>query len=322
MSDPRDDFLLDLFLEEALSGIQPPDVSQRVLSALAARAGASPAAGASAPPSLRPIPLTVVAGNSVDAAQPVPVAPALVAGNDPVAIKHRPALVSLVLAASLLLSVAVVWRVAGRNVPRIAQKEPSADLSSLNARETPRKVANNQSVAGSASVPASDASSIDHRPANPPPSDLPADGAPLAAVESDSANRRPADEPHSPPSDLPDSNDFDRSDFDRNDREVVAASLGAGLSSSAVSDADVVAYINGAIRARAQEAGMRLSPPATDAEWCRRVHLDLIGRIPTLDELESFLVDNGPNKSGPNKSGPNQNARNKRARLVDRLLGY
>ncbi|HEX7446802.1 MAG TPA: DUF1549 domain-containing protein [Pirellulales bacterium] len=98
----------------------------------------------------------------------------------------------------------------------------------------------------------------------------------------------------------------DSSDFDHNDRQIAGASLAAGLSSSAVSDADVVAYINRTIRAHAVDAGLRFSPPATEAEWCRRVHLDLIGRIPTLDELESFLVDN---------------ARNKRARLVDRLLG-
>ena len=29
--------------------------------------------------------------------------------------------------------------------------------------------------------------------------------------------------------------------------------------------------------------------PAKDGEWCRRVYLDLIGRIPTVDELQDFL---------------------------------
>lgn len=31
------------------------------------------------------------------------------------------------------------------------------------------------------------------------------------------------------------------------------------------------------------------SPPATDSEWCRRLYLDLLGRIPTVDEVEQFV---------------------------------
>src|SRR5687767_11173414 len=30
------------------------------------------------------------------------------------------------------------------------------------------------------------------------------------------------------------------------------------------------------------------SAPATDGEWCRRVFLDIIGRIPSVDEIEAF----------------------------------
>ena len=33
------------------------------------------------------------------------------------------------------------------------------------------------------------------------------------------------------------------------------------------------------------------SPAATDGEWCRRVFLDVLGRIPTIDELERFLSE-------------------------------
>ena len=33
------------------------------------------------------------------------------------------------------------------------------------------------------------------------------------------------------------------------------------------------------------------SPPATDGEWCRRVYLDVLGRIPTIDEVERFQRD-------------------------------
>lgn len=45
---------------------------------------------------------------------------------------------------------------------------------------------------------------------------------------------------------------------------------------------------------------------ATDGEWCRRIYLDLIGRIPTVEELDRYEADR---------------KRDRRARLVDRLLG-
>jgi hypothetical protein len=44
---------------------------------------------------------------------------------------------------------------------------------------------------------------------------------------------------------------------------------------------------------------------ANDATWLRRVHLDLVGRIPEADEVIAFLADNQPDK---------------RARVVDDLL--
>ncbi|WP_231742020.1 DUF1549 domain-containing protein [Stieleria varia] len=47
------------------------------------------------------------------------------------------------------------------------------------------------------------------------------------------------------------------------------------------------------------------APEADDATWCRRVHLDVIGRIPTLEEMEEFMSDRSSDK---------------RAKLVDKLL--
>ena len=35
---------------------------------------------------------------------------------------------------------------------------------------------------------------------------------------------------------------------------------------------------------------------ATDGEWCRRLYLDVIGRIPTVDELNRFLSDHTANR--------------------------
>ena len=67
-----------------------------------------------------------------------------------------------------------------------------------------------------------------------------------------------------------------------------------------------VKFINEQIAAGWADGGLKPSDQATDGEWCRRVYLDVIGRIPTLTELKAFVADPSPKK---------------RSELVDRLLG-
>src|SRR5262245_55508186 len=38
------------------------------------------------------------------------------------------------------------------------------------------------------------------------------------------------------------------------------------------------------------------SEAATDGEWCRRVYLDLIGRVPTVDELKKYTSNKDHDK--------------------------
>jgi len=57
--------------------------------------------------------------------------------------------------------------------------------------------------------------------------------------------------------------------------------------------------------AAAEKKSWSPAPLATDAEFVRRIHLDLAGRIPTVAETESFLKDPSPGK---------------RTALIDRLL--
>jgi len=47
------------------------------------------------------------------------------------------------------------------------------------------------------------------------------------------------------------------------------------------------------------------SPPASDVEWCRRVYLDVIGRIPSVDELRAFVASRDSDR---------------KAKLVNKLL--
>jgi hypothetical protein len=94
-------------------------------------------------------------------------------------------------------------------------------------------------------------------------------------------------------------------------RGVAAETPSAAGESSSVranlsSVASVVARIDELIGEGWQAQGIRGGREASDSEWCRRVHLDLIGRIPTLAEQQRFL---------------SEPAASRRTALVDRLLG-
>ena len=66
-----------------------------------------------------------------------------------------------------------------------------------------------------------------------------------------------------------------------------------------------VAVINEMIEQGWRDFEIRPAPEVDDATWCRRLFLDVIGRIPSNDELQEFLGERGSDR---------------RAKLVDRLL--
>jgi hypothetical protein len=66
-----------------------------------------------------------------------------------------------------------------------------------------------------------------------------------------------------------------------------------------------VARINQEIRQVWTDNNMQPSPPASDHEWCRRVYLDVLGRIPSVQELREFV---------------NSKEADKKSKLVSRLL--
>ncbi|PYV24561.1 MAG: hypothetical protein DMG27_12565 [Acidobacteria bacterium] len=66
-------------------------------------------------------------------------------------------------------------------------------------------------------------------------------------------------------------------------------------------------YIDEAVDQKLRKLRILPSPPVTDAEFLRRVSLDLIGVPPATDEVEAFLKDKTPE-------------REKRARLVGQLM--
>jgi hypothetical protein len=68
---------------------------------------------------------------------------------------------------------------------------------------------------------------------------------------------------------------------------------------------ELLAFINAQVRQGWVDNGISPSAPADDGEWLRRVHLDIVGRIPDLEAVQKFLADKDPAK---------------RAKLIDRLL--
>lgn len=69
--------------------------------------------------------------------------------------------------------------------------------------------------------------------------------------------------------------------------------------------AKAAARIDESIQAGLKRSGTAANPPASDAQWVRRVYLDTIGRIPTEEEARTFLADRSPDK---------------RATLINKLL--
>lgn len=68
---------------------------------------------------------------------------------------------------------------------------------------------------------------------------------------------------------------------------------------------DIIKFINEQIRQGWTDNEVGASGIASDEEWIRRVHLDIVGHIPDAETVEAFLTDKDPAK---------------RAKLIDSLL--
>ena len=86
---------------------------------------------------------------------------------------------------------------------------------------------------------------------------------------------------------------------------AVVIAAGRECRAAELDNAELAALIDRHIDARLKTEGVPSAAPADDAEFLRRVYLDLHGVIPTSDQAASFLADSRPDR---------------RARLVDTLL--
>jgi hypothetical protein len=84
-----------------------------------------------------------------------------------------------------------------------------------------------------------------------------------------------------------------------------AAACNLALSSSWADEPPLRDVVDQHIHAAWQQQGIEPAGPASDAEFLRRIYLDLVGTIPTYDDAVAFLDDPSPDK---------------RSALIDRLL--
>jgi hypothetical protein len=275
MSGIHKDRILEVCLEELLSGQSPPDLTDRVLRAAAARRvaanGTHGQKSVAIPPS--PVGSGQAAGGGVSfnapeiAAPTITVAPATsVASRYPQRRRSAlPWMLTVVVAASLLLALGMFLN-RGDNAAPIAE-QPKPPMNGKAAPDAAPQLAQEPSTPDAMPAPADDSPVEDQAP---------------VVVKVAPAN----DGSHSP---------------DEPASEAVAVSE----RTLATPDAEVVAFIDAEIRKAWQAAAVGPSPDATDSEWCRRVYLDLLGRIPTIDELQQYA---------------NNRTKDKKEKLVDELL--
>ena len=89
-----------------------------------------------------------------------------------------------------------------------------------------------------------------------------------------------------------------RSGISADDTKAGNASSGvvAKNSETVAAEGLLVEFIDQQLRQAWLDNEILPSEAATEEEWVRRIHLDLCGRIPTLEEVKSFLKDKNPRK--------------------------
>ncbi len=333
MNDPLNDPILDALLDEVLGDVEPPNLTERILEAWADRkaAGPSPAGPpfSGALPSRWPLP---IAGPAAMGSEPIP-PPIQVPGGS------GPAIYSSGLRTSGLDSARSAT--GAEFGPIAASRSPRNGVAGHATGHSRRRssVASWQTLALAASLLMAVATvglwvaftrNDDPRPGVAQPSQG-AGGDPLAAAGPALSGRTPGSPGASPRSGPKTSRGHGDEDspavpFNRElpfeiaksgtPGEGPAAGRGGATvdplpgsdplpDSEPLPDRQIVAFVNAELQRTWREYDLQPAGAATDEEWCRRVFLRVLGRIPTVEELQRFARDESPAR---------------RERLVDRLL--
>jgi len=284
MTPDRDDPILDAMLEEVLGGRTPPDLTARIMQSLAIRGGASPmlrpevngyVEPAAPPLSLRavvPPAISAASAHSSNGSSNGHVQVAVSSNSSSRVRKHSRSIWPTVAAVSLVVLLGIglgtIGIIASRN-PKVAKNGP---------KENDKAIVNNKkntTVPGKiqGTKPKVDAPLIAKTP------DKEFTPAPHITVPApEDTNIKPV-----PSSGFPERN------------YAVKASP----------DSEVASFVSAELHRSWTENSVNPAPQAADGEWCRRVFVRMLGRIPSGDETLVFL---------------NDNSKDKRQKLVDKLL--
>jgi hypothetical protein len=291
MNSKIEDPILDAFLEEVVGGRTPPDLTTRIRSAWNARSATNQTADFGW--------LAAAATCTDEADSPAPPPRAVVPSPTPVPLagtenrrarhRHRSPGPWFALAFStgaLGLSVAVAALILSVRSP--AGRVPAASVAEVPARISP---------------------DIDIRSSEPldaslPPATPPIVRKELATVPPPASDSVAAQSPLVPAPTLP----LPEPRASKPEpAAIAAASLPAPEKPSLQpsSNAEIVSFVNAELAHSWNQSGLTPAPAASDAEWCQRLFVRLLGRAPNARELKEFLDDS---------------ASDRREQLVDRLL--
>jgi len=279
MDADRDDLLLDACLDEVLGGQRPPDLTARIMQALAARGAANGSVPVSPP--VVPPPVLAAAEQALS--------PAAANGHPMVEVgrpaassrrQSRPADAWLALAGVLVVGVTIgIVAYFATRQPQLAEKPGTNPVE--NVAVAP--------IEKTQPVPRESRPPQETRPAVAPPMEAPriVQNTPPSSVGSQSPPPIAANTSENSPRAVAKVAPLPKRHFDPSP------------------DAEVVSFVNAEIARGWSEAGVKPAPAATDSEWCRRLFVRVLGRIPTIPELEKFTADK---------------SKDRRAKLVERLL--
>lgn len=299
MTPDRDDYLLDGCLDEVLGGRTPPDLTARVMQAWAMRRQ-NGGAGSTPEINLPPLPGPPIEALSLENAtrDRLAAVPRVIESppiGDAVSISpiRRSATVRQRrsranawpwVAAASIAAIGVSLVLVNRSnwnadpKPVVVKPETKPERSSAESHPIMPVVPGNQAVAGTPEVKRPERSIPEpERGKSPAPQMASGNSDPIPAVPSVTP---PAETPRVP----------------RQRPPVNLRELANVKYDQAISDAEMVSFINTSLAQSWKENNVQPSPAASDEEWCRRVFIRLLGRIPTVEEVRKFAGDKSKDK--------------------------
>lgn len=276
MTPEREDPILDAMLEEVLGGRTPPDLSARIMQSLALRGAAirevRPEMNGYVEPVAPPLPLRTVVSQGMASASALP-------GHVQVSANHAlrgrkssriawQTLAAISLVVVLGVGLGAIGIIASRNQPNVAKNGPKVNGEQGIVKKVVPGPAKNQRAKPQADLPL--IAKTPEKSLTPAPR--------ITVPEPEETVVKPAP----------------ASGFPERDYALQASP-----------DSEVTSFVSAELHRAWTENSVNPAPLASDGEWCRRLYIRLLGRIPTGEEALAFL---------------NDPAKDKRPKLVDRLF--